>query len=151
MFHPYADNQEAVTRTDARHRFTVSGSYSPGAGFTISPVFRYKSKTPYNVILGIDTNKDGSTLNDFPAGVTSYNSARGSDFKQFDLRVAKRLPLGRTHLEVLAEVFNLFNFKNPGGYVVNMQAANFGQPTTFAGDFQRGEQRVGQLGVRFEF
>jgi hypothetical protein len=32
-----------------------------------------------------------------------------------------------------------------------MQAGNFGQPTEFAGDFQRGEQRVGQFGLRFEF
>jgi len=27
----------------------------------------------------------------------------------------------------------------------------FGQPTEFAGDFQRGEQRLFQIGARFEF
>lgn len=152
MFDPYKDEQEAPTRSDSRHRFTVSGTWSPGAGFNISPIFRYKSKAPYNVILGVDTNRDGTTTNDLPPGVTSYNSARGSDFKQFDLRLSKRFNLGsRARLEAIAEVFNLFNSENPAGYVSNMRASNFGQPTEYAGDFQRGEQRVGQLGIRFEF
>ena len=44
MFDPYNENQEAPTRSDSRHRFTVSGDWSPGAGFFISPIFRYKSK-----------------------------------------------------------------------------------------------------------
>jgi hypothetical protein len=65
--------------------------------------------------------------------------------------VSKRFPIGKTALSVIGEVFNLFNSKNPGGFVSNMTASNFGQPTIYAGDFQRGEQRVGQLGVRFEF
>jgi hypothetical protein len=152
QFDPFQDRQEAVTRSDARHRFTVSGSWQPGAGFTFSPIFRYKSKTPYNVILGTDANRDGTTLNDIPPGADGYNSARGASFKQFDLRAAKRFGLGgRTRLELIAEVFNLFNSKNPGDYIANMQADNFGQPTTYAGDFQRGEQRVGQFGIRFEF
>jgi outer membrane receptor protein involved in Fe transport len=152
MFDPFKDEQEAVTRTDARHRFTLSGSWAPGAGFTVSPVFRYRSKTPYNVILGVDTNRDGTTTNDFPAGVTQYNSARGADFKQFDLRVSKKFGLGsRSRLELIAEIFNAFNSKNPGDFVANMAASNFGQPTTYSGDFRRGEQRVGQLGIRFEF
>jgi hypothetical protein len=152
MFDPFKPEQEAPTRTDARHRFTVSASWSPGAGFIISPVFRYKSTTPYNVITGVDSNRDGTTTNDLPAGVTSYNSARGSDFKQFDLRVAKKFNLGdRVKLDLIGEVFNLFNSENPGGYASNMRASNFGQPTEYAGDFQRGEQRVGQLGIRLEF
>ena len=32
-----------------------------------------------------------------------------------------------------------------------MNNPNFGNPTLFAGDFQRGEQRLFQLGARFEF
>jgi hypothetical protein len=152
MFDPYKPEQEAPTRTDARHRFTISGSWEPGAGFIISPVFRYKSKTPYNVILGVDTNRDGTTTNDLPPGVTSYNSARGSDYSQFDLRVSKTFNLGKqARFVLIGEVFNLFNDTNPGVYVTNMQASNFGQPTQYAGDFQRGEQRLAQFGVRFEF
>jgi len=32
-----------------------------------------------------------------------------------------------------------------------MASSSFGKPTSYAGDFQRGEQRLFQLGVRFEF
>ena len=32
-----------------------------------------------------------------------------------------------------------------------MTSATFGTPTLFAGDFQRGEQRLFQFGARFEF
>jgi hypothetical protein len=32
-----------------------------------------------------------------------------------------------------------------------MRSATFGQPTTFSGDFRRGEQRIAQLGLRLEF
>jgi hypothetical protein len=37
MFAPFQDRQEAPTRTDARHRFTVSGSYSPAPGSPSRP------------------------------------------------------------------------------------------------------------------
>jgi hypothetical protein len=152
MFDPFQANQEAVVRTDATHRFTVSGSWGPGAGFVISPIFRYRSKTPYNVITGFDDNHDGTTTNDLPPGVHTYNSARGADFKQFDLRVAKTFKLGsRVQLQAIAEVFNLFNSKNPAGFGTSQRAATFGQPSEYAGDFQRGEQRIAQFGARLEF
>ena len=52
---------------------------------------------------------------------------------------------------MIAEGFNLTNDNNPGGYVANQTAGHVRQPTAFAGDFQRGEQRLFQLGARFEF
>ena len=67
MFDPYKDEQEAPTRSDSRHRFTVSGTWSPGAGFFISPIFRYKSKAPYNVITGVDATATAPTTQR-PAG-----------------------------------------------------------------------------------
>ena len=149
-FDPFADNQEAPTRTDARHRVTINGTWNAPYGFRVSPVFRYKSKTPYNVISGVDSNLDG-LIYDLPAGVSTLNSARGADFKQFDLRVSKSIMVAKKRLELLAEGFNVMNAKNPAGFVANQRASNFGQPTAFAGDFQRGEQRMFQLGVRFEF
>jgi hypothetical protein len=165
---PFADNQENPTRTDNRHKITISGVYSPGWDLRISPVFRYKSAQPFNIISGTDTNRDGlnydlpigpiDTANyDQPEGVTTLNGGRGENFVQLDLRVSKRFKLGgSTALELIAEGFNLTNDINPGGYTANMLAAvngvsTFALPTAFAGDFQRGEQRLFQLGARFEF
>ena len=157
IFEPFDDRQEGPTNSDARHRITMSGVWSPGWGVTVAPIFRYRSKTPYNITTGSDSvalglgNGDGLNF-DLPAGIDTVNAGRGSDFKQFDLRLSKRISLGdRVKLELLGEVFNLFNSKNPGSFIGNQQASNFGQPTEFAGDFQRGEQRIAQIGARFEF
>ena len=68
-----------------------------------------------------------------------------------------RLPMG-TRVDAIAEIFNMFNAKNPAIPLTTSQfttagAPNSGfmQPTAFTGDFQAGEQRVGQLGFRFTF
>jgi Carboxypeptidase regulatory-like domain/TonB dependent receptor-like, beta-barrel len=148
---PFADRQEGPTRTDTRHRITASGVWVPGWGLTLAPVLRYKSAQPFNVITGVDNNLDGRNW-DLPAGVATLNSGRGADFFQLDMRVSKRFKLsGRLGAELIAEGFNLTNDTNPGVYVANQTSATFGQPTKFAGDFQRGEQRLFQLGARLEF
>jgi hypothetical protein len=68
------------------------------------------------------------------------------------------VPHGR--LEAIAELFNVFNAINPAGFdgrrmlgtSANLTAnPNFMQPTTFPGDFQQPEQRVGQIGFRWTF
>ena len=150
-FDPFQKNQEAPTRTDARHRVTINGTWKAPGGFRVSPIFRYKSKTPYNVITGFDANGDG-LIYDLPAGVSTLNSARGADFKQFDLRLARSITLMKDkRVELIAEGFNVTNAKNPASFTANQRAATFGQPQAFAGDFRQGEQRLFQLGVRFEF
>ena len=151
QFDPFGDIQEGPTNTDARHRVTASGVWTPGWDFTIAPVIRYRTATPYNVITGTDDNRDGANF-DPPAGTPHVNNARGASFSQVDLRLSKRFRLGGSvRLEAIAEGFNIFNDKNPATFSGNMRASNFGQPTEFAGDFQRGEQRLLQLGLRLEF
>ncbi len=148
---PFADRQEGPTRTDTRHRVTASAVWAPAYGFTVAPVLRYKSAQPFNIITGVDDNLDGRNW-DLPGGVATLNSGRGASFFQVDLRLSKRFKLGgRLGAELIAEGFNLTNDTNPGVYVANQTSATFGQPTKFAGDFQRGEQRLFQLGARFEF
>ena len=150
-FDPFAANQIGPTRTDARHRVTVNGTWKAPGGVRVSPIFRYKSKTPFNVLAGVDLNRDGTNF-DLPAGVTTLNSARYVDFKQFDLRLARSVTIKKNmRFEVVAEGFNITNAINPGGYVTSQASSLFGKPTVYAGDFQRGEQRLFQLGVRFEF
>jgi hypothetical protein len=148
---PFADAQEGPTRTDHRHRVTASAVWSPASGFTISPILRYKSAQAFNVITGTDDNNDGRNW-DLPAGVATLGSGRGEDFFQLDVRLSKKFRINqRLALELIGEVFNLTNSDNPTTYVENQASTLFGQPTKFAGDFQKGEQRLGQLGLRFEF
>jgi len=150
-FDPFGDVQEGPVDRDARHRFNLSAVCSLGWNVTVAPIFRYRSKTPYNVITGVDANRDGVNF-DLPAGTPHVNNARGSDFAQLDIRLAKKIKFhGAAGLELILEGFNILNDSNPGSFVGTMTSTSFGQPAAFAGDFQRGEQRLFQLGARFEF
>jgi hypothetical protein len=151
IYDPFNEAQMAPTRTDARHRVTINGTWNAPGGFRVSPVFRYKSATPYNITTGVDNNLDGVNY-DLPPGITTLNAGRGADFKQFDLRLARFVNLtANKRIEIIAEGFNVTNAKNAGTFIGNKSLATFGTPTTYAGDFQRGEQRLFQLGLRFDF
>jgi hypothetical protein len=130
---------------------TFSGLWSPGAGVTLSSVFRYRSALPYNVLAGVDLNRDGVNY-DLPPDVVTLNSGRGARFSQLDVRLSKRFALaGQARAEVQVEGFNVLNASNPGAFVGNRRSALYGQPTAYAGDFKAGEQRIAQLGLRLEF
>jgi len=92
----------------------------------------------------------------------TVNCGRYIAQSQVNLRVSKSFRLGGSmRIEAIADVFNLFNALNPGiGTTSNRRlivpttgAADptLLQPTSFSGDAQRPEQRVGQLGFRFSF
>jgi hypothetical protein len=163
-------------RTDARHSGTVAGVFMV-KGFTLSPFFIYKSPLPVSTIEGIDLNGNGEN-NDIPARAFAFdglnadgtakvkdigecktwNCGRGAWRTQFNMRASRAFPLfGTSRVEAIFEVFNLFNAKNPSGFRATRLTASgapnatFMQPTTYAGDFQAGEQRVGQIGFRFSF
>ena len=137
--------------TDARHRVTLSGLYRAPFGINVSGIFRYHSATPYTDWAGQDLNGDGFRF-DLPAGVSHVNSLRGDSFSQLDMRVAKAFKFfGSYGVELIGEVFNVFNSKNAVGFIGNRSASNYRQPTAFAGDPLLGEQRLAQLGLRVTF
>jgi len=93
---------------------------------------------------------------------TTVNCGRGMSQQQLNLRVTKVFHVaGRTNVEAIGELFNLFNTINPGGFrtrvtipsgsQANQPDPTLLQPTNFSGDFRRPEQRIGQIGVRFSF
>jgi hypothetical protein len=78
----------------------------------------------------------------------------GDLFSSQDLRVTKTFNLqGQTRVAVFAEVFNIFNVANLGGFSYNLSnAATFGQPTNRASQvFGSGGPRAFQLGGRVTF
>jgi outer membrane receptor protein involved in Fe transport len=138
--------------TDARHKATLSAVYQAPWGINVAGMYRYRSATPYTVFTTRDLNNDGFRF-DLPEG-GRVNSERGDSSSQLDLRVGKEFTFGRVGLELIAEVFNVFNEENPAGYnVIFDDAGNpiSAEPTFFAGDPLQGEQRLGQIGVRLTF
>ncbi len=178
---PFADVQFGPAgRTDARHRSTISAIIDLPWGVHIAPIWRYRSALPVATIANVDLNQNGAN-NDIATEAFAYdgldstghakvkslgacntiNCGRGASLSTFNLRATKSVRLmGNARVEAIAEVFNLFNAKNPSGFnprqftgtVANKTAnPNFMLPTSYSGDFQQPEQRVGQIGFRFSF
>ena len=148
---PLCDACIGPLNTDARHRVTFAATYTLPSNITVAGLLRYRSATPINIYAGRDLNGDGFVM-DLPPGVNEVNSGRGESFAQLDIRASKVFKFTNSvGLEILAEVFNVFNKSNPAGFVGNRAAGNFGQPTTYAGDPLQGEQRLAQFGVRLRF
>ena len=79
------------------------------------------------------------------------NALRGLPLHKVDMRLSKTHRQGRTASAstLLAEVFNVFNWKNYGNYNTQLDSASFGQPVASSGNAY--VPRSGQLGFRLEF
>ncbi|HYH87048.1 MAG TPA: TonB-dependent receptor [Pyrinomonadaceae bacterium] len=144
------DLDRADSLFDQRHRFVFSGVLaSPGswrgeggfksflADFIVAPIFEISSGRPFNILTGVDTNRDLSSNTDrpnvlddgtlcvpgppncgplFASGNLGRNSGLTHSYSSLDLRVARNVPIGeRFKLEIIAEGFNLFNRFNEAG------------------------------------
>lgn len=153
---PLCDACFGPLNTDARHRFTVGGTYHAPWGIDLSGIARYRSATPYTLHAARDLNGDGLTM-DLAPGVSNVNSKRGDSFSQVDLRVSREFRLtGDLSIEGIFEVFNLFDEENAANFAPEFNNAT-GLPTgklepnAFSGDPLQGEQRLFQLGLRLRF
>ncbi len=78
----------------------------------------------------------------------------GDWFSSQDMRLTKSFTFKEQYkFSIFAEMFNVFNIANLGGYSFNLNnTANFGQPTSRAGQvFGSGGPRALQVGGRFTF
>jgi len=140
--------------TDARHKLTLGGTFTLPWEINLSTMFRYRSATPYTFWAAQDLNGDGFNF-DLPPGVDKVNSKRGHSFSQLDLRLSHDFRFGNTAgVELIAEMFNVFNEKNPAAFSVDHDGAGNPvglTPNAYAGDPLQGEQRLIQVGLRAHF
>jgi hypothetical protein len=124
--------ERGLSDFDQRHKVVLLSTIDTGKGgghalladFQISPIFRYNSGHPFNLLAGADVNGDRHSTNDRPIGV-SRNTGLGPDFYSFDMRLARAIKLGeRAQLQFMAEGFNLANRTNFGS-VNNIVDPNF--------------------------
>jgi outer membrane receptor protein involved in Fe transport len=176
---PFGPVQQGPSaRTDSRHLISISGIVQAPWNVHVAPIFSYRSALPVHTFEGLDLNNDG-TVNDRTTHQYRYtgigednratfeesgtcatvNCSRRAGFSQLNLRVSRAFPVtGGVRIEAIAEVFNLFNAKNPSLALTQRRLLGTGainpgfmQPTTFAGDVGQSEQRVGQVGFRLTF
>jgi len=124
--------ERGLSSFDQRHKFVGlaiidtgnGGGHRLFSGFQLSPIVRYNSGHPFNLLAGADVNGDRHSTNDRPIGV-GRNTGLGPDFVSFDMRLARAIKLGeRTQLQFMAEGFNLLNRTNFAS-VNNVVGPNF--------------------------
>jgi hypothetical protein len=135
--------ERGLSDFDQRHKIVFamvldSGTGGPGAagrffsGFQLSPIYRYNSGHPFNLLAGADVNGDRHSTNDRPIGA-ARNTGQGDDFSTLDMRLTKRIRVAeRGELQLMAEGFNLFNRTNYSS-INNVVGPGFGVPTALGG------------------
>jgi hypothetical protein len=138
---------------DQRHRAVLNGVWDMGLGFQLSGIYFYGSGEHFQTNTGADRRNEGAGSEmRLRANGTIIPRADivGSPIHRMDMRLQKRLPLfGRTTVDGLFEVFNLFNHENFGTYTTNESNANYGKPS-FNGNLAY-QPRMLQLGVKLTF
>ena len=123
--------EHGLSNFDQRHKIVVAGVLeSPWKdwftrGFQLSPIFRYNSGHPFDLLAGTNVNNDRHSTNDRAIGAAS-NTGLGPNSMTFDMRLSRRFKMGeKAKLELMAEGFNLSNRTNFGS-VNNVLGANLG-------------------------
>ena len=116
---------EAPANFDRRHRFVGSAYYRPSRlkGFGVSAVGTFESGLPINQNISgsaasgaVSTGSTNGSNGGLFAPWLGRNSARQNGRKTVDMRLSKEFAAGGTkRIEVLWEIFNVFNWVNYTG------------------------------------
>ena len=157
--------ERGLSTFDQRHKIVVAAVLeSPwkGAlsGFQLSPIVRYNSPHPFNLLAGTNVNNDRHSTTDRPPGA-GRNTGIGPNYFSVDMRLSRQFNLTeKAKLQVIVEGFNLLNRTNYGSVnnVVGVIAPPFNlhgssalspsQPLGFTSAFPK---RQMQIGLRLNF
>jgi hypothetical protein len=158
--------ERGLSTFDQRHKVVVAGVFdSPWkgrilSGFELSPIVRYNSSHPFNLLAGTNAPNDRHSTVHRPPGA-GRNTGIGPNFVAFDARLSWKYRLGeKANVQFLAEGFNLFNRTNFGSVnnVVGLIAPPFNlsgnrslSPSQPLGFTSALPMRQLQFGVRLSF
>ncbi len=128
--------ERGLSDFDQRHKLVIASVMETPwknkflSNFQFSPVLRYNSGHPFNLLAGTDVNGDRHSTNDRPIGA-AHNTGVGPDFVSFDMRLSRGFKLKeRASLQFMIEAFNLFDQTNYAS-VNNVVGPDFGQKKGF--------------------
>jgi hypothetical protein len=143
------------TSGDERHRIVLSEQSKIPFGFMLSTITTLASPRPIAVTDGRDLNADNVFFDDFPNGgerTVSLPNRWKNWYRTVDLRLARPLfQQGSRKLSLSAEVFNVFNTNNVGGYGARQLDASGRPITNYLLPTAAFAARQAQVGVRAEF
>jgi hypothetical protein len=141
----YADSASYVMQQsegDERHRVAVSTLARIPYNVDVSLLGIIASPRPFLVKTGVDENNNGTDLDDWPDGVRTHRRSGWPHwYRSLDLRLSRRL----AGIDVITEVFNIFNTANFSDYQSIQSDLGYAEPI---GEFPR---RQGQIGIRYRF
>jgi hypothetical protein len=168
---------ERYAAADRRHRLVASGIVRLPLDAQLSAIGDFRSSLPFAPTTQLDLNNDGYT-GDLPSGVAygsgcrglnldavnafraarnlgSVSSVRCPTFANVDVRLSKFVTLhsgsSRTHrLEVIAQLFNVFNRANYNVPVTSLQSTIFGQTNALLPNINAPSRQV-ELAIRYQF
>ncbi|HXB20051.1 MAG TPA: TonB-dependent receptor [Candidatus Solibacter sp.] len=138
--------ERALSTFDQRHKIVVAAvldspwrggkNASMGqrifSGFQLSPIIRYNSGHPFNLLAGTNVNNDRHSTNDRPIGA-ARNTGQGPDYFDVDMRLTRQFRVSeKASVQFMVEGFNLFNRTNFGA-VNNVVGPNFALPKSAGG------------------
>ena len=144
---PDLGNEYGLAGDDQRHRAVFNGIWQVGKGFQLSGLHYFGAGIRAANEYGGDLRVLGATGSARlrPNGTLVERNSYIQPFQnKTDIRAQQRVPLGdRVAIDLIAEVFNVFNREN---FVETVQesSANYGKPAS-------GQYRTGQLGFRLTF
>jgi hypothetical protein len=157
-------SERGASLQDQRHRFVFSGSYEAPGRIRTAGIVMIGSGVPFNILAGADLNRDGDggtfptdrarRAPTDPASAMPRNAGRLPAEATVDVRVSRRFQLvGRSTVEPMLEVFNLFNRVNFTDVNNVFGVGAFpGSPLPTYGQFQRAAPpRQAQIAVRLVF
>jgi hypothetical protein len=140
---------------DQRQRATFNGIWDAGYGFQLSGLYIYGDEGWETPQAGVDVRgkvglDDANARLRADGTLVERSSLDRKSMHRVDLRVQRRFRFGgRTSIDGIAEIFNLFNRGNFETYVINERNARFGQPNAYSNIAYA--PRVLQLGFRASF
>lgn len=134
------------------HRLVFNGIWESWYGIQVSGLYFYADNGRDQITAGVDPRVTGSTSGRVRAdgSLIPFFSFNRADLHRVDMRLSRKFQLSqRVSVSGVFDVFNLFNHKNYGTYVVNERNSLFGQPTTDNGTAY--QPRNMQIGFRLTF
>jgi len=153
------DSNWGYSNFDATHKFVANFGWQLPANFLVSGIYTWRSGFPYSAEDGRDNNTDGyfndRALVETSPGVYFHyarNTERQPSYTTFDLRLSWTANLGKSiQLELIGEVFNLFNSSNWLTDEYDLIDRNGEFVEDFGAETLPGSPRIFQVGAKFRF
>lgn len=140
------DNREGILRGDRPHMFKLYGYYSLDWNATIGTYIVAQSGQPWERWSFEPYRTLTTSTSDVSRFAEPAGSRRSPAHAQMDLNYTQNFKLsGRYNVQVVGDLFNLFNKQTGYNFAAQQQSSLFGQPRNFF------DPRRFQLAVRIQF